>query len=239
MNQVRKNHGFTLIELMLAMGFVSALLLAIAMTVIQISNIYNHGITYKSVNQFGGSLASGLQRDISQSAPFDTTSKFIPQGSSPNFTGGRLCIGQYSYIWNYGKALEGGASTLNKYSDPNSGIPISFAKVIDTNGSYCGSPLPKIDHSKAVELLNVGASNQYLAIHNFSITPISHDSATNQYLYGISFVIGTNDTATLNGSFDSTECKLSDDANADQTYCAVNRFDIVARAGSKSNRASE
>jgi hypothetical protein len=217
---------------MLAMAFVSALLLAIAMTVIQISNIYNSGLTYKSVNQYGGSLANELQRDISQSPPFDINSKayFIPQS-----TGGRLCIGQYTYIWNYGQDLQASPSppTLNKYS--TSGTPISFVKVSDPGREYCGTnPLQKIIDADAVELLDVGQVD--LAIHSFSITQISHDSATGQYLYYISFVIGTNDQTTLNS--DSTGCLTPNNINSNPTYCAVNQFDIVARAGSNSDSTS-
>jgi type II secretory pathway pseudopilin PulG len=227
MNQSRKNRGFTLIELMLAMGFVSALLLAIAMTVIQISDIYNSGLTFKSVNQYGGSLANELQRDISQSAPFDIANNLVSSGD----TGGRLCIGQYSYIWNYGKALSETTQppTLNVYSNPTT--PISFVKAIDRDGSYCSSPTKPVDSNTAVELLNVGQVN--LAIHSFSIKQISSDNATGQYLYGISFVVGTNDQPTLNS--DSTACLTSDNIQSNPTYCAVNQFDIVARAGSNSS----
>lgn len=88
--------GFTLIELMLAMTFVSALLLAIAMTVIQISNVYTRGLTLKEVNQAGRTISTELKRGISQSAPFAVPGpKYVVQP-----WGGRLCVGQYSYIWN-------------------------------------------------------------------------------------------------------------------------------------------
>jgi prepilin-type N-terminal cleavage/methylation domain-containing protein len=234
MNQARKHRGFTLIELMLAMAFVSALLLAIAMTVIQISNIYNSGLTYKSVNQYGGALANELQRDISQSTPFDTTKSFVPQVYLGVITGGRLCIGQYSYIWNYGKALAGGAPTLNTYSASGT-PPINFVKAVDSEGIYCSNPAKKIDSNTAVELLNVGQVN--LALQNFLITQISHDSSTGQYLYAISFVIGTNDQTALNTS--STGCLTSDSISSNPTYCAVNQFDIVARAGSNSSSTSD
>ena len=237
MNQSSNNRGFTLIELMLAMGFVSALLLAIAMTVIQISNIYNTGLTYKSVNQFGGSLANELQRDISQSSPFNIATNFVqlPVTRTPgNYTGGRLCTGQYSYIWNYGKALINNATSLNTYSGSDSGTPISFVKVADSGGGYCANTALKINHANAVELLNIGQVN--LAIHNFLITQTSHDSATGQYLYAISFVIGTNDKNTLNAS--STGCLTPDNPTSNPIYCAVNQFDIVARAGSNSSSTS-
>src|SRR5450759_2265716 len=97
-----RQRGFTLVELMLAMAFVSALLLAIAMTVIQIGNIYNRGITYKNVNQVGSSLVSELQRSIASNAPFDVSINGVGEGEHyiNKGWGGRLCTGQYSYIWN-------------------------------------------------------------------------------------------------------------------------------------------
>ena len=70
MNHVDKTKGFTLIELMLSMTFISILLVAIAVTIIQISNVYNRGITLKEVNQAGRSLSNELQRSITSGAPF-------------------------------------------------------------------------------------------------------------------------------------------------------------------------
>lgn len=226
MNHADNKYGFTLVELMLAMGFVSALLLAIAMTVIQIGNIYNRGITYKNVNQTGGALASELIRDINGSSSFDLITNY-----KPTAWGGRLCIGQYSYIWNYGKALKPPLdSSRNMYSTP--GSEINFVKVIDSNASYCTyatTSKKTIDSTGAIELLNVGQSN--LAIHNFSISTNAFDNITTQRIYSISFLIGTNDQTTLNGSFNSTQCLLANDKKSNPSYCAVNQFDIVARAG--------
>src|SRR5680860_795921 len=102
MNHVGKwQRGFTLIELMLAMAFVSTLLLAIAMIIVQIGSIYNKGITYTDVNSAGSSIASELQRSINESTPFNIdpakgTSLYVDKT-----WGGRLCTNRYSYIWNY------------------------------------------------------------------------------------------------------------------------------------------
>lgn len=242
----KQKQGFTLVELMLAMGFVSALLLAIAMTVIQIGNIYNRGITFKTVNQTGGALASELLRDINSSSPFDVTSPkvYIQQGSMGDYWGGRLCIGQYSFIWNYGKYIQsaeqaGDFSGINAYSSaPNTKTPINFIKVIDPTASYCidaTTTKKEVNYTDAVELLDVGESN--LAIHNFSIMPIIDPlSNTGQSLYNISFKIGTDDQTTLTGSGNSTVCLPENNINSNPSYCAVNQFDILARAG---NRASE
>lgn len=226
MNHASKKQGFTLVELMLAMGFVSALLLAIAMTVIQIGNIYNRGITYKTVNQAGGALASELQRDINSNSPFDLNST-DPVRKVEEGWGGRLCIGQYSYIWNYGKALKDPSSPSNKYSgDPKK---IVFIKVNDPTASYCSPGNDEVDKNNAVELLDVGNNN--LAIHDFSIKSSAYESSINQRIYNISFVIGTNDQIALNP--DATACLTPDEANSDSVYCAVNRFDILARAGNE------
>jgi len=227
MSQNNKN-GFTLVELMLAMAFVSALLLAIAMTVIQIGNIYNRGITYKSVNQAGSALASELQRGINGSSPFDISTNGNGEGAHyvTKSWGGRLCLGQYSYIWNYGTATD------NAYSDPSEPI-IKFIKALDPNSSYCSNPSGKISAKDAVEILDVGQSQ--LAIYNFSILsdPKAYDSRTGQRLYDISFLVGTNDQKALN--YDKTACLAPSDINSDINYCAVNQFDIVARAGNISD----
>lgn len=231
----KRTDGFTLIELALAMTFISFLLIAIAMTVIQISNIYNRGITLKEVNQAGQSLSTELQRAISSSAPFSiegTGSRYIKQGN----WGGRLCLGQYSYIWNYGEALNETGSFLNVYSS-NPNTKISFIKVPDGNAVYCSDPSKPIDSANAVELLNVGDHN--LAIHSFSVTSeaTAVDNKTLERLYSLTFIVGTNDTAALvlgdtpNDPNDSVACKVPGVEGSDLAYCSVQEFNIVARAG--------
>lgn len=61
-----RRHGFTLIELMLAMAFVSVLLLAIATIAIQAGKLYNRGLTLKSINQSGREIGDILRRDFLQ-----------------------------------------------------------------------------------------------------------------------------------------------------------------------------
>jgi len=229
MNQDNKKNGFTLIELMLSMAFVSILLLAIAMTVIDMSNIFNKGLTLKEVNEAGRSVASELQTTIAASLPFDiktgTTNHYIVQD-----WGGRLCVGQYSYVWNYGKAISDGYTTqLNVYS--NSSDILRFVKVIDPNASYCSDSSKKVDSAGAVEILNVGEHN--LAVHDFSISTSDSagDSKIERQLYSIEFTIGTNDQNALTSKSGVWSCKAPGQAGADPSYCSVNRFNIVALAG--------
>ncbi len=233
MNQEAKQRrkGFTLIELMLALSFISVLLVAIALTVIQISNIYNRGTILKEINQTGRSVASELQKAVSSSAPFDISSaggRYIQQGNY----GGRLCLGKYSYVWNYGKALySGDQSNLNVYEDNSE--PIRFVRVIDPNVSYCTDLSKKVKFSDSVDMLSGGERN--LVIHGLSISSetTADDSRTGQRLYVIELILGTNDQEALvyrDNSF-ITDCKPPSDAGSDIYYCAVNRFNIVARAG--------
>jgi len=236
MSHVNNNKGFTLIELMLAMSFVSALLIAIAMTVIQIGSIYNKGITIKEVNQAGRSLTSEFQKSIAQNKPFNVNpgvgSRYITQT-----WGGRLCIGRYSYIWNYGSAIKtGDKSRLNVYSGSDSNNVIRFVRIIDPNANYCTldalGKYPSIVLSDAVELLNVGEHN--LAVHDFKISSaaLMTDNKTGQQLYSIEFTIGTNDQLALTtSSTGDIICKAPGEKDADSVYCSVNRFDIVTLAG--------
>lgn len=224
------------------MGFVSALLLAIAMTVVQIGAIYNSGITYKNVNQASSSIIGELRRSINSSVPFDITTDV--SGNGPHYVsktwGGRLCTGQYSYIWNYGASIVNLDASRSVYSGSKPGKgkkdktseaadEIHFIKLIDSNSSYCSNPNSKVDKTDAVELLKAGQSD--LAIHDFKISTndSANDDSTNQRLYSIEFILGTNDQNSLNIS--KTACLLPDDVDSDSTYCSVGQFNLVVRAG--------
>lgn len=235
MNRRDSGEGFTIVELMLAMGFVSALLIAVAMTVIQIGGIYNRGITLKSVNQAGTAIASELQRTISTSSSSSMTFAPNPPGTTGgSVIGGRLCTGNYTYIWNKGSAIQNSPDSIIKYSaNPNK--TIYFAKAYDPYNKYCtldGGSYPAIAQTDITELLNndnASATALQLAIHDFTVDNPVVDSSTGQRLYHVSFVIGTSDISALVApSYDS--CSTSD-LESNFNYCSVNRFDIVARAG--------
>lgn len=239
MNRVNAK-GFTLIELMLAMTFISVLLIAIAMTTIQISNIYTKGITLREVNQAGRTISDDLQRSIGASAPFDLAPTATPASYVTQPTGGRLCVGKYSYLWNYGEniAQTGDATNLDNHFDDNT--VIRFVRVLDPDKSLCqkgtedgNTPSPEYpipEKTKSVELLASG--DRDLAIHNFTIAKTAEEAATSQAMYAISFVIGTNDQAQL--TTNDASCRPPSDGVGAEDYCSVNQFDIVARAGNQS-----
>jgi len=231
MNHIDKRQGFTLIELMLSMAFLSVLLIAIAMTVIQIGSIYNRGLTLKDVNQAGGALASELQRTIANSSSFNVKVGEVGSQYIVQDWGGRLCLGQYSYIWNYGIDIVNKHPSRNVYS--NSTNDIRFIKVTDSNSIYCTETAKKVDINNAVELLSAGEHD--LAIHDFKINtePTAGDNKTGQYLYSLDFVIGTNSQGALNydDGIGKVSCKTPSEAGSDPNYCLINSFSVVARAG--------
>ncbi|HSW78368.1 MAG TPA: type II secretion system protein [Candidatus Chromulinivoraceae bacterium] len=232
----RKQNGFTLIELMLAMTFISVLLVAVAMTTIQIGNIYNKGITLREVDQAGRAVTTELQQSIASSVPFDVTPKVdnSPATATSKYVmlpgGGRLCLGNYSYAWNYGSALAGGPGAPALYNKYDDNTPVHFAKVADAGGALCSNMNTTVTRLDATEILTTG--DRDLVVHAFSIAQTASDASTSQAIYAISMVIGTNDRQQL--TTDNTSCKPPAAGVGDQDYCSVNRFDIIARAGNKS-----
>lgn len=223
-----KTRGFTIIELMLSMAFLSMLMLVIALTTIQISNIYNKGITLREVNQAGRSVSASLQRSITATVPFNVT----PSVSAPSTSqyvvrgdGGRLCLGNYTYAWTYGANIVNGTQSLNKYMV--GGAAVRFAKIADPNASLCqGNPGP-IDATKASELLTSG--DRDLVVQSFTIQQTAVEPQTGEALYAISMIIGTSDTTQLLA--DKSACKPPSGLVGAENYCSVNRFDIIAHAG--------
>lgn len=224
---MNRKRGFTIIELLLAMSFLSTLMLAVAMTVVRMGEMYNRGLTVKEVNIAGRSISSDIKRSISESQPIDldlSAKQYVPQS-----WGGRLCVGKYSYIWNYGKTLSdksANSSNSNIYS--SSTDQIRLVKVPDGSGTYCTDLSKNIDPNGAVELLSAG--DRGLALHNFSITNelSAKDDRSKQSIYYISYIVGTNDQAAI--ASNNASCKTPDSIDADLTYCSINEFNIVARS---------
>ncbi len=239
MSRQDKNKGFTIIELTLAMAFVSLLLVAIAMTVIQIANIYAKGSTLKEVNQLGMALSQDMQSSISSSSPLSLGEgspdfkEIKASGDSSKVAGGRLCTGNISYIWNFGEYF---TTPVNEYE--TSSDVLRLVKVEDKGKLYCSDPTKKVVKANATEMLMDG--EREVALQSFAITEAAHDAVLQQGLYKIVLEVGTNDqaaleTTTTSGAIDSvdTSCKAPSDEAAYQDYCAVNKFEFTARAGNR------
>lgn len=238
MTHANHQKGFTLVELLLAMSFVTLLLMAITITVIQLTNIYTKGLTMRAVAQSGQAVTQDIRRSIEASRPLDVGStgeggqNFQPivavGGDINNADGGRLCTGAYSYIWNNGKAL---MDPVNKFADSDE--LIRLVKVVDNGSLYCADPARLVDKATAVEMLSEG--DRELAIQSFAIKEVTASPESGQALYLISLEVGTNDQEALMRAVSltsiDTSCRPPVEGVKLDDYCAVNKFEFTARAG--------
>lgn len=240
MNHVaKKQQGFTIIELMLAMSFIAVLLIAIAMTIIQIGNIYNKGLTLKEVNQVGRDISEDLRRTIVAGTSVDLENDFVEVKDTPTgpVIGGRLCLGAVSYVWNNAWAIESGHSrVVSKGTEP-----VRLMELPDSTKAYCvkdiltGVPTATsipASNVNARELLRAG--DRALALHSLKVTTSSAatDTDTGQRLYRVNFTVGTGRTELLNLTNSPINCKTPQEIGSDLNYCTVQDFSIVVRAGS-------
>lgn len=241
----KKQQGFTLVELSLAMAFISLLLLAIAMTIIQVAALYNQGTISKEVNQLSREINVDIDRTISAANSLNLPTDYVRSPASATAAtadGGRLCLGSYSYVWNYSKALESNSDGVAKYLGRDGAIQL--IKIADPGRAYClvnggtGVLLNKnilaIDAPKAQELLKVG--DRKLGLHSFvfATPPASAtDTSTGQQIYSLSYIIGTAKTSALNTT--QTDCLAPGVPNADPLYCNVQKFSLVVRTGNGVN----
>ena len=243
----KQQRGFTIIELMLAMTFVSFLLLGISLTIIQIGAIYNQGTTMKEINQASRDINDDIRRNIAAAGSLNLTTDFVyspASATAATASGGRLCLGSYSYVWNYAKTISSGAAGITKYvNNTTTGAdeslnPIRMIKVADPGKTYCAknalrnltyTSVSVADQLKTSELLKSGDHD--LGIHSFvfNTPPASAvDAVTGQQLYSINYVIGTSKISAMNAT--QTACLPANVANADPLYCNVQPFSLVVRA---------
>lgn len=231
--------GFTLIELMLAMAFVSVLLLAIAMTIIQVGNIYSKGMALKDINQSARAINEDLRRTIAAagSISLDEESYAIQKNSNDVALSGRLCLGSYSYVWNTIDAYEQGADSIK--NSPTDSTPITLVRVPDPSRVYCAKTTAgalvvrdslRIEEStKATNLLAKG--DHSLSVTSFTVksSTSAHDTATGQRLFSIAYSIGSGAASTM--ELDRSACLPPSNIGSDSVFCNVQGFEVVVRSG--------
>lgn len=238
--QTKTKQGFTVIELTLAMLFVSFLLMAIVMTVIQAGQIYNRGIILKSVNQSGRDISDTLRRDFT-----GTDQRMIVRsGASINSpivhtinggggqASGRFCLGGYSYLWNNPRVLDGGPDSAGVVKD-SANNPINFVRVVDQEADLCnksssGAYISVLeDDSRVTHLLKTKADSEdvVLSIHSLSVERVASVSDGNDGLFEVKFTIGTSKLSEINGQ----SCRPPVDQESNLEFCAINQFNMIAR----------
>lgn len=236
-----RSKGFTLVELMLSMAFISVLMVAIAMTVIQIMSIYNKGVTLRSVDQAGRSISQDIKYTLSSSQILDVDSAgasgndFILQArlgddATAQPDGGRLCTGTYSYIWNTGKGMD---YQINRFATGTD--IIHLVKIRDNSKDYCNiTTTPEVQQEGASELLS--SDDRSLVVQSFTISSAAADVAMQQALYQITLELSTGDETAIDRPTLTTMdamCKPPSDVLSQRDYCAINKFDFTARTGNR------
>jgi hypothetical protein len=215
---------------MLSMTFISVMLVAIAMCIIQMSTIYTRGETLRLVNQASRSVAADMQRTFAAASPESITAVV---------DNGRLCTGGYTYIWNSRNESNVLVYENNVYSTAGRG-DVYLVKITDAGGRYCrpaaGGVTPNVETKipntpleNPVELLQEG--DRSLVVHNLTVDTgfkTTH-AVPAQQLYRIAITLGTKDKAEIDTT--SSTCKPPSDTTSNINYCAINQVSFTIRAG--------
>lgn len=222
--------GFTLIELMLAMTFISILLLSITMVGIQAGRMYSRGIVLRDVNQAGRDISDTLRRDFLQANAGKINNTGLRVPDNDNWATGRLCLGAHSYVWNNPKYLDDpgllGANRLFKVA----GDPINLVRVVDADGGLCkkdgsGKYPETVDISKVSNLLRpINNGDGSIGVHNVTLEKLTADDLR-EALYKLTFTLGTSKMSEIRNS----SCKAPDEADSNLDFCAINKFETIVR----------
>lgn len=228
--------AFTIIEIMLAMVFLSVMMIMIGYTIVRFVNIYNKGLSIKNINETADLIIGDMQDSVASGSYLRCAIKYknntnlraldsdaetcrllINNNPSDEITGGAICTGRVSYVWNYGTYLEKAREDssynayLFRYKDQD-GNPknVRLARINDLSSQYCEGNVSSIvassdpygvpallktnpnelsSQNAVVELIE--KNDKMIALHSLSVTSSAFSAATNQSLYEIEFVLGT------------------------------------------------
>ncbi len=215
-----RQKGFTLVELTIAMLFVSFLLLSFATMTIRLGRMYEKGITIKTVNQAGREIFDSIEGDLASSGG---EVKFTKTSS-----GFRICSRNVAYVGNYGESINN--NDLGNLKNKATGEVIRFARIED-GGVYrlCEDvSLTVLDYPNILELMK--HNNIDMAVHKIDLEEII--SSGNDRIYKIDFLVGTNKRGLID---ENNRCRLdsdqSADASPDYNHCSTANFNALIRVG--------
>ncbi len=233
-----RRHGFTIIELTMAVAFVSILLIAILLLTITAGKMYVKGDTNKSINQSGRDISSTMRQDFLSTSMSEvvTPPNKVVGASAPTEYSGRICLGSVVYLWNTAALINdtSAAATPAKITWQSGSSPIRFVRINHPSQNYCNaaSLIMTIPASEtAVELLGSQNGRDY-ALYAMTTKPVISNG--NSGVYELKYTIGTNEANTTQlsaGANPYVQCKPNGNSTADFDYCSVNDFDMMVRVG--------
>lgn len=226
--------GFTIMELMLAMGVIAFLLISVAGLIIQMTNTITRGTTYKDLNTAARTINTDFTKTFNSSSILDGWNGELNETDfyRTNASGqsGAFCTGTVSYLWNTNLKDEKGAEASQRITYVDGSL-VRLTKVRDHTKSYCskdaqstGGLWGRVPRDNTVtDVLTAGEINLQLHKISFTTSPNLKSTSSNQMIINISYILGTPDNNDINVSTYNCE------GNVKSSYCAVNRFDLTVR----------
>lgn len=200
MTNRRRESGFTLTELVLALAFISFLLVFLMTMIVHVTRIYNKGLSIRQINQSGRQFSE----DFARTARYAT-----PGGILQNAAAQRVCVNNVTYAWNI---KDPSVNPKNEYVSGTKRI--TLVKVNDPGGSLCLNGSTKIPLT-AKDILPQTLNVQNLA---FEIGTTDNRVVT---LHSVISTAGLNSPVLgADGPFDY-ECP----AGSDGAFCAVAEYE--------------
>lgn len=137
-----KSRGFTIVELLISMTFLSFILVFTATVMVQVMRTYNKGLAVKEIDQNGRALVEEVSRNV-RLVQSTNTSPTDPLMYTAAVDQGRLCVGQVTYVWNQPNV------DTNKFDDDTA---VDIAKLSDPTAQYCVNSSAPIPRSEAIKL---------------------------------------------------------------------------------------
>ncbi len=160
-----KDHGFTIVELLLATLIFSTVLMLVTMGIMQVTRVYYKGVTESNTQN----VARSLVDTVSQAIQFDGGIITAATGSSPTY----LCINDQQFAFWLGKQLVDTAPTGNQTNKA----------LLQHTVAGCAAPGPGVTGR---ELLS-----PHMRLSNFTIIQVA--GASNLYQVHVRVVYGDDD----------------------------------------------
>ena len=211
----QKNRGFTILELTLAMTFLSFIMLFVMTVLLQIMNIYNKGIAMTQINQVGRQIND----DISSKARFTTSDSVVYKNENR-----RLCVGGVSYLWNTEEDRTRGSSYIKNYFSEEVDVEsrkntnLGVVRVEDVNASYCSD----------LSLMPSKSSSEVSSLARKSVSVLDFEVAlsTSSDILEVNIVLSTSGSNKPVSSDNGWKC-LNSDNNEPNQYCAFGEFNFL------------
>lgn len=238
MSKLRLHGGFTLVELTIAVAFLSILLMAILSLSLAAGKLYIKGDTNKTINQASRDFGDTVRRDFLATGVGLISPEIVIDVGSPSepLASGRICLGTVTYLWNTAALLNSETAIANsaKVTIGAANTPINFVRITRPQQTYCdknmaGNYPMNIPSTETATELFTGTGRDY-ALHSMNIVPVSEQG--DRALYRVFYTLGTNEKDTTEkDDAGYIRCKTNDDVAANFDYCSVNDFDMMVRVG--------